>query len=733
MLFNSKEYDFPIYEPVSLFGVNVCNFNTNPKRLRKLTGLGINAETYRKNVFADAMKASRDGWEGSPFDSDGWPTTDASIVVWEGKDPQSVLGTYLLQFSGKAYVWAVATTCYFYVDGVSQGTSLSSGVGYDSGTNKTTAEFTVDPTSILHLQFYSTQRTAASATNTGVTNVKIMRPTSPGATTYYSPNTLFDSNVINAFKKYTAIRWLGANQDITQVNWSDRILPSYHVAVDATNSHDEVWEFLVALANETNLDLYITIPMRCTQDYVTNLANLIRYGSDGVDPYTSSQANPVYAGLKSNLNIYVEWSNEVWNWSFTQAGAGAEDAAAAVANNTSEGQIINFDGNASGGDYRRWAALKAVETSNIFRSVFGDAAMGDRVRILYEYQYDNFNGTALEAYGFIDNYFNNGDGIQHVATPHPVNYFFWGGGGAVYYDAGGTNGTQSTVIFSDPSFESVTLTAGTAVVAPSGTPWTFTGNCGVYRQASPVVSIGSIGTPPAAPVGNNALFIGDTGTVSQAIDFPSAGIYSLQFTSAFPSSNANAIRIYVDSVEATPSNMFQNDHRVFNDPWTPNANAFNRNFPNTYYYASSAPFAVTAGTHTIEVVGTGSSGEYLFLDDFSILSLEVIFSDLADYRSSYAAQFITRASYAKLYGLNVVAYEGGWALGADLGGSPLQNYAKYVDPRAKQVQLDSIADFLSSGSDLYMLGSYEQWPVRDDVNAASYPLVQAVIETNPPY
>ena len=46
-----------------------------------------------------------------------------------------------------------------------------------------------------------------------------------------------------------------------------------------------VWEYQVMLANETGKDLYITIPINASDDYVQKLAKLIRYGSDGTNPY----------------------------------------------------------------------------------------------------------------------------------------------------------------------------------------------------------------------------------------------------------------------------------------------------------------------------------------------------------------------------------------------------------------------------------------------------------------
>ncbi len=56
-----------------------------------------------------------------------------------------------------------------------------------------------------------------------------------------------------------------------------------------------------------------------TDNFVTNLANLLLYGSDVTGtPYTSTQASPVNPPVQSNSKIYVEYSNETWNTLFLQ-------------------------------------------------------------------------------------------------------------------------------------------------------------------------------------------------------------------------------------------------------------------------------------------------------------------------------------------------------------------------------------------------------------------------------
>ena len=129
----------------------------------------------------------------------------------------------------------------------------------------------------------------------------------------------------------------------------------------------------------------------------------------------------------------------------------------AVARGTKEGRIVN-SGNAvlrenGEGVWQRWHALQTKRISDVFRNVFGAAAIGQRVRILYEYQYDDLQNTASQGLAFLDHYFNNADGEKHVSDPHPVNYFIWGSGAATYYGSGNPHGTQTKVSVPDGGFE----------------------------------------------------------------------------------------------------------------------------------------------------------------------------------------------------------------------------------------------------------------------------------------
>jgi hypothetical protein len=480
---------------------------------------GLNIVTYSDRLWANVMDGARDSWSADandsvpvPRDTNGWPLADAYNIPFEGQNSATMAGSYLLQFTGQAQVSAnVFGTVWFQANGTNYNGTLPFDAGYNAASNLTTATLTLtnDNAGIMYLSFSNTRRNQGDTTPTGVANVRLMRPVSPGSSTSELTGTYVSSAIRSAVSRYTLLRWI-LNFD-TDIHWTNRVLPSYSTKVNVGSV--QYWEYLVMLANETGKDIHACLPVRATDDYLTNVANLFRYGSDGVNPYTSVQANPVYPPLNPNLRIILEHENEVWNYGFANYGNNLADVEAAAGANTAGWQIVNYDGAYTGnpdGAWLRWHIYRALRASQIFRSVFGDAAMGSRIRVIYEYQYDNANGTASGALPFIDDYFNNADGVAHVPNPEPVDYYFWGGGGAVYYSSGDPNGTNSGITFANASFEVPALNPGQAVANPADASWTFSGTAGTY-------------TPPAlADVWTNA----GSGTVSQ----PTNAVYGCRFT-----------------------------------------------------------------------------------------------------------------------------------------------------------------------------------------------------------
>jgi hypothetical protein len=94
------------------------------------------------------------------------------------------------------------------------------------------------------------------------------------------------------------------------VNWSSRIQKTanhYTTTVPLTNGDGSsttgqgvAYEWQIDLCNRATADMWITVPHKASDDFVRQLARLIR------------------DNLNSTRKVYVEYSNEVWNWGFDQ-------------------------------------------------------------------------------------------------------------------------------------------------------------------------------------------------------------------------------------------------------------------------------------------------------------------------------------------------------------------------------------------------------------------------------
>ena len=105
-----------------------------------------------------------------------------------------------------------------------------------------------------------------------------------------------------------------------QKDWSDRTPPT---AANYLDKHPDApplpwngsvpYEAMIELSNELDADMWVTVPHLATPEYLQNLAHLIR---TGVDKATGEQTTKP---LKDDLKVWVEYSNEVWNWGFAQS------------------------------------------------------------------------------------------------------------------------------------------------------------------------------------------------------------------------------------------------------------------------------------------------------------------------------------------------------------------------------------------------------------------------------
>ena len=192
--------------------------------------------------------------------------------------------------------------------------------------------------------------------NDPVRNIRIMPIGQEAAYTGGTPSNPFRSEFLDRWSDMGAFRYMdwGKTNDSTLANWADRPLPG---DITQTAEHGNALEHQIAHANESQKHPWFTIPHLATDDYVQNMAILVR---DNLD-----------AGLAAR----VEFSNEVWNSQFDQTTYARGPGALS----------IGEDAGVLGG--LRWYSNRSVEIFDIFEDVFTDgganpAGMDRLVRVM---------------------------------------------------------------------------------------------------------------------------------------------------------------------------------------------------------------------------------------------------------------------------------------------------------------------------------------------------------------
>ena len=234
---------------------------------------------------------------------------------------------------------------------------------------------------------------------------------------------------INEANKYTgALRmmdWGGTNNS-GMSQWSHRRPPfstTQHVPWTGpgqnTINTGVAYEWMVDLCNRSNQDLWICIPHKATYDYVKKMAQLVLYGSNGYNPYTSTQSNPIFPPLKSSLKVYVEYSNEIWNTGFDQHHYAWDKGVVIWPTSLPRDKDIQ--------PALRWGGRRAAECHNYWADVWGNSSRVVNVLAGWHNTSPWANDRIWEGYTSI-----SGGGVDAFATaPYfgmnasPTSSTFW--------------------------------------------------------------------------------------------------------------------------------------------------------------------------------------------------------------------------------------------------------------------------------------------------------------------
>ncbi len=258
-------------------------------------GINIGSNSYYSKclVYNDVMKtaspwlsfntAADTSWnteliDSIPLDSCGYPVLLPYTPFGEG--PQGVrtlinnnyLGTYILMFDGHGQI------------------TINNATHVRLDSNKYSIELT-GYTEHVWINIYS------STEGNHIRNIRIIPQEYDGRE---EEMPFFNEKFLEGLKPFHALRfmdWMQTNGS-EQKEWDTRSKPYYysHGLEDGMPI-----EHAVRLCNELGVDAWFCIPHQADDDYITRFAELVR---DSLD---------------TDLKVYLEYSNEIWNWGFSQS------------------------------------------------------------------------------------------------------------------------------------------------------------------------------------------------------------------------------------------------------------------------------------------------------------------------------------------------------------------------------------------------------------------------------
>lgn len=195
--------------------------------------------------------------------------------------------------------------------------------------------------------------------------------------TFYQP-------FLEGLEPFSALRfmtWINTNNS-DQVYWSNRVTTTYYTQ----GGNDGMsFDYAIELANELQKDAWFCVPHQADDNYITEMATLVK---NNLDP---------------GLEIYIEYSNEIWNWIFDQSTYVLNNAPGhANGYVSSDLAAISADGNhPEKGAYmfarvfRLWRnAFGSEFSSRVTRVAAGQAGWFDTFERLVKYLVEDLNEGA---------------------------------------------------------------------------------------------------------------------------------------------------------------------------------------------------------------------------------------------------------------------------------------------------------------------------------------------------
>jgi hypothetical protein len=257
------------------FGTHTLSISY-PSTTRPALGMNIGGVSYFDDqiVFLDLIKQSPDwglnnGGIDPPLDANGWPLSLPGGGAGVSFKVPAGGGAYVLLYEGTG-------TVQFFNGTVTSTAAGRIGVTLSGGENSMTI----------------TSTGAGSAYMRNLRLVPLLNESN-----YANPSTgIFNETFRNRCGEFGCLRFMDFQQTNASpvTTWASRPQPTWFSQMQPGGSS---LEYAIDLCNQVQADCWICIPHRATDDYILGAANLCR---DRLSP---------------NLRLYVEYSNEIWNFS----------------------------------------------------------------------------------------------------------------------------------------------------------------------------------------------------------------------------------------------------------------------------------------------------------------------------------------------------------------------------------------------------------------------------------
>lgn len=336
----------------------------------------------RVKLTVDVMKTAR-CIKGTIDESTGWPVTESTWRVLtvtnileagstNGAKYPAIAGTYLLRCTSKGTITLNAS-----------GATVKNVVTITNATTKettTTADIVVGGnTQDVDLSFggpisnavlirpgynFDTIKDQYDSTGALVKRAQVFTTELKNALAPFAGVRLMDTTYTNWADAVDAARRLSVLGADGKMDWSERGNPelaTWNGERDGQIKRGIPIEYAITLANELKTDLWLNIPWCATDDYIRNLAMLIK-----------SKLDPA-------LRVRIEWANELWNYAggfyhstlFRNESVAFANAYTGSTTKANPAYLANPPYN----EYyysARYAVKRTFDASDIFRSVFGN-------------------------------------------------------------------------------------------------------------------------------------------------------------------------------------------------------------------------------------------------------------------------------------------------------------------------------------------------------------------------